>query len=56
MKHDTVYVLIKYFVMYTCFELEEIKAHFIISTTKGLMNACMDIVGFSTSKRVKNQI
>ena len=30
------------------------KAHFIFPTTKGSMNACMELVGFSTSNKVKN--
>ena len=28
--------------------------HFIFPTTKGLMNACMELVGFSTSNKVKS--
>jgi len=28
--------------------------HFIFATTKGSMNACMELVGFSTSSKVKN--
>ena len=28
--------------------------HFIFPTTKGSMNACMKLLGFSTSKKVKN--
>ena len=37
-----------------CFEFEEKKAPFIFPTTKGSMNACMEHVGFRTSKKVKN--
>ena len=29
--------------------------HFIFATTKGSMNACMELVGFSTSNKVKNR-
>ena len=28
--------------------------HFILPTTKGSMNACMELLGFSTSNKVKN--
>jgi len=28
--------------------------HFIFQTTNGLMNACMELVGFSNSNKVKN--
>ena len=28
--------------------------HFIFATMKGSMNACMELVGFSTSNKVKN--
>ena len=28
--------------------------HFIFATTRGSMNACMELVGFSTSNRVEN--
>ena len=28
--------------------------HFIFPTTKGSMNACMELVGFNTSNKVKN--
>ena len=28
--------------------------HFIFATTKGSMNACMELVGFSTPSKVKN--
>ena len=30
------------------------KAHFIFPTTKGSMNACMELVGSSSSKNIKN--
>ena len=29
--------------------------HIIFATTKGSMNACMELVGFSTSDKVKNR-
>ena len=37
-------------VIYTCFESEEKKA----PTMKDSMNACMELIGFSTSNKVKN--
>ena len=43
--------LIQYIVIYTCFEFEEENKY---PTTKGSMNACMELAGFSTSHKVKN--
>ena len=30
------------------------KVHFILPSTKGSMNACMELMGFSASNKVKN--
>ena len=57
MKHGTVCALIQYIVIivkYIGFEFEGKKKHFIFPTMKGSMNACMELVGFSTSNKVKN--
>ncbi len=35
-------------------EYEKEKKHFVLPTTKGSMNACMELVGFSVSSKVKN--
>ena len=40
-----------YIVMNMCFEFEEQKK---APTTKGSMNACTELVGFSTSNKAKN--
>ena len=40
--------------LYTCFEFEEIKVHFIFPPMKGSMNACMELVGFNIPKKGKN--
>ena len=57
MMHGTICALIQYIVIivkYICFEFEGKKAYFIFPTMKGSMNACMELVGFSTSNKVKN--
>jgi len=55
MMHGTVSTLMQFTVIYICFNYEEEKAHFIFPTTKGSMNACMELVGLNTSTRVKNR-
>ena len=57
MMHGTVCALIQYIVIivkYIGFEFEGKKAYFSFPTMKGSMNACMELVGFSTSNKVKN--
>ena len=44
----------QYVAIYIYFEFEEKSGTFIFPTTKDSMNACMDLVGFSTSKNVKS--
>ena len=53
MVHNTVCALIQYIAIYICFKLEE-ENTFIFQTTNGSMDACMELVGFSTSNKVKN--
>jgi len=45
--------LIEYIVIYMWFEFDENEAHFIFPPKEGSMNACMEIVAFSTSNKVK---
>ena len=52
----TVCAIIQYFVIYLCFEFEEIKVHFIFPTTKGSMNAWMGLVGFSHKSHCSNPL
>ena len=51
MMHGTVLCT---FAIYIYLEFEEIKTHFFFPTTKGSMNACIELVGFSAPKNVKN--
>ena len=54
MMHGTVSALVQFIVTYICFNYEGEKAHYIFPTTKGPMNACMELVGLNTYNRVKN--
>ena len=48
------FALMRYKVMYICFEFEEKTTYLIFPTSKGSINACMDLVGLGTSIKVKN--
>ena len=50
--HGTMYSYILN-IQYICFEFEGKKAHCIFPTMKASMNACIELVGFSTSNNVK---
>jgi len=54
MVHGTVFVLIQYIVIHISFGFEEKKGYLIFPTMKGSVNACMELVGFDFSKKVKN--
>ena len=51
---DALYSLCTNIAIYICFEFEEIKVHFIFQTTKGSMNACLELMGLSVSNKVKS--
>ena len=54
MLHGTVCALIHYIIIYVRFEFEEKKAHSICPTTKGSLNSCIELAGFSSSKKIEN--
>ena len=47
-------LVIQYIVIYLYFEFEETAGHFVLPTTKGSMNAFIELFGLSTSNKVKN--
>ena len=52
--YGTVCVLIQYIVMYIYVLNLKKNAHIIFSTSKGLMSACIELVGLSISNKAKN--